>query len=713
MQKHNPIFSTVSKAQIVCSRYKNDDIVVADIICDIEHGYNVDSSGLIDSTKGIQKALNDCFDLGGGTVYLPLGKYIVSKTIEVPPFVCLHGDKGENNALDNNETVILCCVSSCKKFCGKKVNVFRLSGSTALINLTFFYPNQSVESVVPYGYCVEIPGKIDNIHHYMFTLKNLTFINAYRGICCSLPIKGKSFTHEQLYIENVKGTFLKNAMYLTNSSEVGAFNKIDISTRFWKNAQKLNVAQERKLNEFCKENLHALIFGDLEWQQIENIGINCCNTGIEFLKGTRFADPPLAFIGSFFNLKIEDCINGLIVNAMYIRLGIEFTRCKIKSERIAVANYSSVSEGQLMFCGANLSGEIIGPNIYVSDYSYESTEYLVKDLSSYIQPPQRLYNVLEYGILNNGLQDISDIAQKMLNEIEQKGGGVVYFPAGKYKIIKPLEIGKQTQIRGAGQHITKDLRDGYCLGTTFLCYGETAFILSGKKASLCSVKIIYPEQNVFYPQSLTNSDFAIKITGENSCVLNVYFVNANKGIQVQNSQNFLLKRVMGGFFRGMFSITKSKGVIDTCLSNAIASYFVSSDIVDWNLSIEEMVKTVYPFSRENNVILTAKDSSVEIRGLFTYASNTFFKTYNSNITAVNVGFDSQPIGQGCCFNLSNSSVKVYNVLRDACGTLGELYKKNSSSLSMFNLITLVLNNSVNPECDIVDNIAKRKMVYKT
>ncbi len=708
MRERIPHFAAESNAQIVLGGKEEDDVVVADIICDAAHGYSVDPLGKDDSTEGIRAALRDCFALGGGTVHLPVGSYRITHRIEVPSFVCLHGDYADPDRTTEYGTVLLCDMESTYRLVGNRVNVFRMAGCSALIGLTFCYPHQSFENVLPYGYAIEIPGKIDNRHYYMFTLKNLTFLNVYRGICCSIPVSGVSHSHEQLFLENIKGTFLRNAMRLTNSSEVGAFHTIEISPRYWLHAVGCEVPQDGEtLQKYCERNLHALIFGDLEWQQIENVAIEHCRTGIEFRKGDRIADPPLAFIGEFFNLRIEHCFDGLVVRALYIRLGIEFARCRIAAQRYAVINHSPPEEGQLLFCGCNLSGKIKGANLYFSARGCCGERLVPRPIARYRLPRRVLYHALANGICNDGSADCTAPLQRLLDEAEAAGGGIVYCPAGRYLLAGEIRIGAHTQLRGAGMHITKDLARGDCLGTTFLCFSAPAVTLCGDGSSFCSAKLLYPEQNAFRPERFRDMRETVAVQGNNIAMLNLYFVNANRGIRIENSADFLCKRVMGGFFRNMFFLKDSKGTIDTCLANAIAVHFVSRNVhvrmADWESDLKAVVERVYPFSRANNVLVEADSSRVEIRGLFTYASHTFLRAAKSEISAVNVGFDSQPPGEGCCFELTESGAEVCNLLRDACGTRGELYRNNRSVLTLCNCITLLLNNSTNPDGDIVEN----------
>lgn len=55
--------------------------------------YEADPTGKRDATKAIQDAINDVYALGGGSVYIPAGKYLVSYPfIELKGFVHVYGD---------------------------------------------------------------------------------------------------------------------------------------------------------------------------------------------------------------------------------------------------------------------------------------------------------------------------------------------------------------------------------------------------------------------------------------------------------------------------------------------------------------------------------------------------------------------------------------------------------------------------------------------
>ena len=70
--------------------------------------YNVDNTGNTDASVGIQNALNHVNSLGGGTLYISSGEYLLNNQIIIPQRVTL---VGEFKGVDSNNdygTVFLC-----------------------------------------------------------------------------------------------------------------------------------------------------------------------------------------------------------------------------------------------------------------------------------------------------------------------------------------------------------------------------------------------------------------------------------------------------------------------------------------------------------------------------------------------------------------------------------------------------------------------------
>ena len=85
-----PVDPSDLQAGIINTVYGTEDVLVADYIINAACG--ADPTGETDSTAAIQSVLDLCADNGGGTVYLPAGRYLISSQIRIPSFVYLHGD---------------------------------------------------------------------------------------------------------------------------------------------------------------------------------------------------------------------------------------------------------------------------------------------------------------------------------------------------------------------------------------------------------------------------------------------------------------------------------------------------------------------------------------------------------------------------------------------------------------------------------------------
>lgn len=62
--------------------------------------------------------------------------------------------------------------------------------------------------------------------------------------------------------------------------------------------------------------------------------------------------------------------------------------------------------------------------------------------------PQQVFNVRDFGAVGNGLEDDTPSVQSALAQARANGGGIVYFPRGRYLMTTPLEIPRFTVLRG-------------------------------------------------------------------------------------------------------------------------------------------------------------------------------------------------------------------------------------------------------------------------
>lgn len=323
--------------QIINTTYETEDVVIATIVPTVEkYGYNIDPTGQVDCTAELQRALNDCHNMGGGTVYLPAGTYKISGGIDMPSYVTLRGDYNDPDKkegsitnygtvfnvyptteydVERNGTLASDALDTANRIKneyydytynnnGSKTydpkGTFIMAGSSGIVGITVYYPEQTktsltTDNVKKYPYTFYVPNQSANT--MLMTIKDVTVINGYRGI-------GTSYTkqHECLLIDNFKGTFLDCGMALYNASDAGRVTGVSINADYWKNYDGTNAST------YVLANAVGMEIGDLEWQQFSNCSVKGYNIGINIVGGYR-----VNFAGSMIDMNITECNTGLTI----------------------------------------------------------------------------------------------------------------------------------------------------------------------------------------------------------------------------------------------------------------------------------------------------------------------------------------------------------------------------------------------------------------
>ncbi|MBR2384253.1 MAG: hypothetical protein IKA99_01450, partial [Clostridia bacterium] len=152
-----PLNDNKDHVTLIKTKYETEGAVVVDAIAT---EFGADPTGIQDSTQAIQAALNYVAELGGGTVFLPVGKYLVRSTIRIPNYVSLVGDWNKPNASNTDEgfdygTVILAkpnVLSASDE--PEKDPLFALSDLSGMVGLTFYYVEQNASDVKKYSYTI-------------------------------------------------------------------------------------------------------------------------------------------------------------------------------------------------------------------------------------------------------------------------------------------------------------------------------------------------------------------------------------------------------------------------------------------------------------------------------------------------------------------------------------------------------------------------------
>ena len=370
-----PIVSAAAEPHwhIAQTTYNTNDYIVA--------GYEAKDFGIIangktDVTAKIQKALDALYNIGGGTLFLPSGKYVIKGTLKIPQGVTLAGDWQSPDKSDGRALGTVLMAYSGKGYTDINNNYdnspdnipfITLEPNAHITNLNIWYPEQSAENPVPYPTTIRMYDPktwgAENAR-----ISNITFVNSYNAI------RQGPYSSGCPNIDNVYITPIGTAVDMDGLTDVGRFTNIHISPNYWINAELDNIKEyESSLREYIKENAVGIKLGRIDWSYLSFADVEGCNHGIEFVLShsvlsyennnldgniTSWSYPN----GQAYKLNISDCNVGLFSEG-----------CSGAGMLVAEANITDCSTAIETVNGVESNG-----NLEISNSVISGSEYSIK-----------------------------------------------------------------------------------------------------------------------------------------------------------------------------------------------------------------------------------------------------------------------------------------------------------------------------------------------
>ena len=708
-----PLNDKSSSTVLIKTKFETAGVVVADAVAT---DFGADPTGLSDSTSAIQSALNHVSNMGGGTVFLPIGEYVVTSMIYIPNYVSLVGDWNKPNA-DNADdtfdygTVILAKPQTLGSSKPQDNPLFSLSDASGMVGLTFYYTEQSATSVKNYGYTIYANAPVTA------TLRNLTFLNSAYGIGVSLNAMG----NELVNLENIYGTFLYNAIAHNATTDVGFYDNINISSKYWKNASngyKCNNATS--LDNFIDSNLTAMILGDLDDQMISNVTIDGGKIGIKFTTGIRDG---AGFWGLMYNANIS-CQTGVYADYLNTPSGVVFTNSNVGMVennspvgcvKMSNSDYQSTGSGRTVREGGTVKKSNVG------------------SLSLTFSSSERLF--IANNLVAGGVTDNSARLQTILDSVGDEGG-VVVVPNGIYRLNSSVTIPKNVELRSTQAVFSRSWNSQTAKnGVVFISYASGATFVVKDNAGVVGARIWHAKNDYLTALDAlkTNScpnDTSIKADGSGAYAYGNESVGAYVGYDFSSCDNHILKSNYGLSYVNFIKAGGKNGVITQCLANPnfmsrtnIFNYFDSSQsqIANWE-KIKNSGETNADFAvlrdevqRTYTKMVRLENAENEIAlNVFCYGEAGLFDMVNSTATLVNTSLDYL-LADKYVYELSGGSCDIIGSLR----VFGNSLKVNSGVLTAYGRIAFgqikekAYDSSVSLEDEIeyVSANAKRKTLF--
>lgn len=214
-----------------------------------------------------------------------------------------------------------------------------------------------------------------------------------------------------------------------------------------------------------------------------------------------------------YTFKLSDAYFGDRTHGGDFRLGVSGAGAPGGNPELHVASVEVTKRQQ----------QIVDTETKVYDTVYDTADIVIADRS-----------VKDYGAVGDGVTDDTAAFQEALNAAGNSGGGVVFVPAGRYKIAGNLLVPTGVTLRG--DWISPEESDGAVLGTILQAYdgrgdeNGMSFIRLAQASGVTNLSIWYPEQTLdspaAYPWTIE------QLSGDSATVKNVTLVNSYNGIKI-------------------------------------------------------------------------------------------------------------------------------------------------------------------------------------
>lgn len=570
--------------KIIKPKYPVPDTIVA--------GYNVldfgaKGDGQTDCTDAFQEALNRMRSAGGGTVFVPEGRYVIKGTLRVPVSVTLRGEWAAPTSEDPTVrgTVLMVYAGRGSDEGTPFMSVDYCGG---VKDMSFWYPAQNPKEITPYPYCLIQKGG-DNA-----TFENLTLVNAYQGIRIG---PGGNELH---YVHNVYGTPLKVGIRYDSTTDIGRLENVHFSPDYWcKSGLAGAPSSSSDFAGWLLSNGTAVHMERSDWEYVSYVFIEGYLYGYLITNGARGSAN-----AQFYNLVIHNCQTAVEVQETNpygmvftkcifhgrdygFRMGNRFNAAILLNDCEVSANQALYSEGTGCFItentrvthgnitltggvlamtvsqlqdaetqitlGSNVDGvSLVGntfaknpPNIR-SDMPAERLKVI--DSPVKIEPfPQYdgnqtrviraarevLYVVTDpkWGADPSGRNDSTEAFQKALKDAEKDGGGIVFAPAGDYVIRGSLSIPSGVELRGIHDVPHHTMGSGSMLHI-YPGSEQKPSVTMQPRSGLRGITFNYPEQAI---ANLKEYPFLIRGHGDDIYIVHVNCSNAFKFLDLMTN----------------------------------------------------------------------------------------------------------------------------------------------------------------------------------
>lgn len=560
--------------------------------------YGATGDGTTDVTSIFQARLNALGALGGGSLFVPAGKYVLKGNLNIPKGITIRGEwekpiKGQ--AIKG--TILMVYTGRGNE---NATPFITMEPSSAVMDLSIWYPEQDAGNITAYAPSIMF-GKPQYFGNDFCNVKNVTLVNSYSGIVYSRTNGGGCQTINGLY-----GTPLSRGIEIDNVADVGRLENIDFSPDYWAGSGLSgSPVAGSAYAAWISQNGTAIVMRRNDWTNTSYVNVEGYNIGFHAAPSIASAGTTpngqnydmtftkcrtgiyienAATVGIMFSkINIMDCNTGVKVGALTSG-AVQFHTSTIDASDLAITaedgstarlllQHCTIAKGKVAIAGSTfnasdcdfnnavpqiliekdsravLSGnrfknsrQIKNTSIFVSTIDHTPLNLsplpdfpkIVPETHKPAKQVMYLATAAPYNAKADGVTDNTLAIQSALNAAAADGGGVVFLPPGKYKVLGNLSVPQGVELKGSTDVSTVPTGPGSVL-EVYAGRGSatgTPFLKLSAGSGIRGLTFNYPEQMASALPAIPAYPYCIQATGSNVYIINIAIRAVYNGIDL-------------------------------------------------------------------------------------------------------------------------------------------------------------------------------------
>ena len=244
------------------------------------------ADGKTDSTQAFQAAIDAVAEKGGGVLFVPAGQYAFFGSLTVRQKVLLAGEYDASAPAGGPLGTVLCLYDRTASF-------LRLDVSSGVRHLAFWYPEQSLDAVIPY------PAAIQQCGTEIVLAEELRFINAYEVFDFADPAHPNSLQT----VRGITGTVLHRFLKVDRSWDITRVEDVRLSPEYWAASGLPGAPGREALAGYTRAHAIGIEAGMIDWYYFTDLTFVALERGL-YWNGSNN--------GQLFALTMEDCTYGMV-----------------------------------------------------------------------------------------------------------------------------------------------------------------------------------------------------------------------------------------------------------------------------------------------------------------------------------------------------------------------------------------------------------------